>query len=124
MQLNQNEALGYGMHSTQEGVLHTIIRNCGPLYVHALPCGTRVERTFTAKEILLANGFPVLPRLANPQSSRDHRCTSFCAPSSRTDVRKRITMIQQSGNSMNVAVCCLLEIYVLLFVQRTDAMYD
>jgi hypothetical protein len=124
VQLNQNKELdNHGMQSTPGGILHTIIRNCGPLYIHSLPCGKPLERTMTAQEILLANCFPIRGDLVNPGSPHSFRCCSFAPPSSVTS-RTRSTMVQQCGNSMNVSVCVLLQVYMLLFVHRRDAAFD
>jgi hypothetical protein len=123
IQLNQNKDADHGMQSTADGILHTMIRTAGIIYVHTMPDGVQIERILTASEILLANGFPVHPELAVPSSKTPTRCTSFCPPSARVD-RKRSHMVQQSGNAMNVAVCSLTTMFMVLFVHRIDQAYD
>ena len=66
----------------------------------------------------MANGIPVLQRLANPAGS-PARLTSLCAcpsDSGRTRLDKtRNSLIQFSGNGLNINVAGALELYALLW---------
>ncbi len=63
--------------------------------------------------------------LANPPSGKPHRCTSFCGPSIAKQVRSRPQAGAQAGNSMNVAVCMSVYLYIMLWSRRIDQVaYD
>ena len=111
--LNQNPASGFGIASTPD-VLHTLIRN--PAFHWSLDD----HRWLSASEMLMAQCFPVLPRLANPRGS-PARCTSFCAGGHLGPRdRSRQHVVAQAGNSMNVSVCGFMRLFVLMWATRAD----
>ena len=118
--LNQNPASGFGMASTDDGLLYTIIHNPG------LHWSQKHRRWLSGSEMLLSQGFPVVSRLANPRGS-PARCASFCASvgsgKSTTEPgssRTRNCKVAQAGNSMNISVCGFMKVYILLFVELMD----
>ena len=73
-------------------------------------------RWFTAKELLVAQAFPAIPTLL--VDSRP--VTSFNIE--RAAKRKRVAMVQQAGNSMNVNMVGALLLYFLGFTIRADSI--
>jgi hypothetical protein len=110
--LNKRVAYDRGIGSTPE-CLQTIIRN--PTLHYSLP----KYRRFFPKELLLAMGFPVVTRLGCPGAARPYNCTSFS--SQPLMWRKRLDIMAQAGNSMQVVVCGAVWLYAIFAIElRTD----
>ena len=62
--LNQSEERGYGIKSSEDGILHPLIRNPALHFVTDSAAG--IKRWLTGYEMLLCQGFPVLNELSNP----------------------------------------------------------
>ena len=104
VQLNQNP-LVRGMHSPDRMTLHTVIKNCGLIFVR--------DRWLTPRELLLYQAFPVSAQLSCPRyPSQQHPCCSFA--NHTTAVRSRNAVCGQAGNSMNLGVCGAMLFYALL----------
>ena len=96
---------------------YAIIKNFSPHF------SLRQRRLWTPSELLIAQGFPVLPRLVvsrHPQSTNFARCTSLCSSDGKakilTDPRTIKSMCEQAGNSMQLPVCGAVLLYVCLFL--------
>ena len=81
-------------------------------------------RWLSASEMLIVNGFPAIPRLANPRGSQFRAC-SFATPAGSVfrdtrGQRSRQHMVAQSGNALNVCIAGALEIIMLLGCRRID----
>ncbi len=106
--LNQSIASGFAIGSSRT-VLHSITRS------PALHFVTRDDfrRWIFPRELLLALGFPILPRLANPRGGRNHKCTSFVVPRPRS----RVEVMNAAGNAMQVVVVGSVWFYLLFSSQ-------
>eukprot|EP00959_Pyramimonas_sp_CCMP1952_P470106 9496107-Pyramimonas_sp.AAC.1 len=111
--LHQSAVAGRGMASTYN-VLQTIIANNGVCWFDPL------QRWMTPMELLVAQGFPVLPELTRPLAMRGRPCCSFAAAPAAA--RNRSEVIRQAGNSMNVHVCGVHWLWVLMAVTRLDQL--
>ena len=119
IQLNQNAAAGRGMHSPDTTFLHTVIRNSGLIKIRSL------KRWLVGKELLLYQGFPVLPELATPRSKTLRKCCSFCPPvglpgPADAQARAPAAVKAMAGNSMNLSIPNAITIYLMVFTDRYD----
>jgi hypothetical protein len=111
--LNQTPERGFGISSQPGHPLHTLIKNA------ALHFSKHHGRWLTGSEMLIANGFPVLRRHANPRGSAASLC-SFAGSVRTREQRDRQTMAGQSGNTINVVVAGVVEFFFLLYCRPLD----
>lgn len=108
-----NQRPGYEISSRTNKHMFTILKNPSFHYSHVH------HRWLSASEVLIVNGFPVTEKLADPYGEPGF-CCSFVSLGYDHDTRVRNRIIEQSGNSMNVAVAGFMMLYSLLWSRRTD----
>lgn len=100
-QLNQDPSSGHG-HKAGRHAMFTLINNCGLVWSDT--CAP--PRWMTATELLMCQGFPVVPFVHEPA---DH-LSVFSFPNEHRNGRH---VAAQAGNSMHVAVMALIQIHSL-----------
>ncbi len=99
--------------SPDSTTLNTIIKHVRLLYVPSLP----QPRWWSAKELLLTQGFPVSAALLSAGNEADLMSSAFGRPRAG---RTLSAMRGQAGNAMNVNVVGVFLLFVLAFVDRSD----
>ncbi|CAK0872721.1 unnamed protein product [Prorocentrum cordatum] len=118
--LNQSEERGYGIKSSEDGILHPLIANPALHFVVSNAKG--IKRWITGYEMLVCQGFPVLNELSNPCGDCVRTC-SYGRLVGDNDLpqRHRKDMVVAAGDSMQVPVIGAVLCYVLLCVRFGDA---
>ena len=112
--LQQNPHVGRGISSGAD-ILNTVIKNSGVMF------SSPHQRSLHWSELLISQGFPVLPGLAypsNPQAGAS--CCSFAIARQKSQPRRRSAVAGQAGNSMNLNVVGVMLLYALMWVRRAD----
>ena len=88
--------------------MHTIVANMGLHFCTS----SSVRRWFTTSELMVAQGIPIHRSFANPRG-RHYTTTPYLMPANR----KRIKVLQQIGNTMQIPVVGTVLFYLILFTQ-------
>ncbi|CAK0793492.1 unnamed protein product [Prorocentrum cordatum] len=119
--LNQSEDRGYGIKSSEDGILHPLVRN--PAIHFVVDTENNIKRWLSGYEMLVCQGFPVLNELANPGGELTRACSfGRCLEDNDLPTRFRSTMVKQAGNTMQVPVVGAVLAYVYLCVRFGDKM--
>jgi hypothetical protein len=120
-QLNQSVANGHGVQCTGK-IMYSIIKN------PSIHFNVGVGRPWTSMELALMQGFPVLPRLACPLSSKPRACCSYAVqavsgipPCTVRDYNKTNAQV---GNSQQVFVVGSVLMYIFIFTQPNRIASD
>ena len=88
--------------------MHTIVANMGLHFCTS----SSVRRWFTTSELMVAQGIPIHRSFANPRG-RHYTTTPYLMPANR----KRIKVLHQIGNTMQIPVVGTVLFYLILFTQ-------
>ena len=122
-QLNQDGATSFGAASTAT-CLHTLIRNSG---IQFSPSQNLPHKQWlTAKDMLVAHGFPMNAEWTDVRYSktirRRHLCTSFHFQRYSDLPRNRKALAEMNGNTMHVNCCGAVLMYCLINFVRSHEM--
>ena len=117
--LNQSEERGYGIKSSEDGILHPLIRN--PAIHFVVDTDKGIKRWLSGYEMLVCQGFPVLNELSNPGGQLVRTC-SFGRVAGDEDIpqRYRNLMVEAAGDAMQVPVVGAVLVYVFFCVRFGD----
>ena len=83
----------------------------------------QMRRAWTATELALQQGFPVLKPLGSP-FGQPRVCCSYVEGSKHLEGRSYVTVNYQVGNSQQVPVVGAVLLYILLCIERKDVEQD
>ena len=119
--LTQSAANNHAVSCTQ-GIMYSIIKNPSVHY-YAPPPEGGIRRAWTASELALLQGFPILRRLASPFGS-PRVCCTYAVTQVPLFGRSYRTVNSQIGNSQQVPVIGAVLLYVLVCVETSGLQLD